>query len=96
MPRIRRRRCPYCQSLLHRDPWVDHRRRTCGDMACQLSLLSNFLGVATAERVWRFGLASRKFSTLVNQNGTQGIAAAFAEESWMVDAGQPPRGDRGR
>ena len=35
MPRVRRRRCPYCQSLFRSHPRVGPRQRTCGAPACQ-------------------------------------------------------------
>jgi len=35
MPRVRRRRCTYCQSLFRPDPRVGPRQRTCGAPACQ-------------------------------------------------------------
>jgi hypothetical protein len=35
MPRIRRHRCPWCQTLFHPDPRVGPRQRTCGAPACQ-------------------------------------------------------------
>ena len=35
MPRVRRRRCRYCQCLFHPDPRVGPRQRTCGAPACQ-------------------------------------------------------------
>ncbi len=35
MPRIRRHRCPWCQTLFHPDPRVGPRQWTCGAPVCQ-------------------------------------------------------------
>jgi hypothetical protein len=48
MPRVRRRRCAYCQSLFRPDPRVGPRQWTCGASACQRQRHA-----ASCRRWWR-------------------------------------------